>query len=625
MGLRKSTGCFILSEGAELWDHVVIAVEEVGDGFEVGVLGEADGIGPHDEGVAVIAVGFGERAIDGDGVATSFDGVFSFFDFDRDVAVDDEEVLVHAKGGTDCVDEVGIVDLLEIGIFDFAMSFGVFDKVALEGGHAGFSEERRVGVGPEPVIIVEVPGDGVGALAIGVADDLLEFVEKGSAAEGLPANAGFAEGAVGVGGDAGVEDEGVVSGECHAALSHDEEHVLPETLAGDEGLAEAVEAGVFFVRESVGIGGVDGGEMGVFEGVGFSIDGDGAVLVIDEVEETAVFHVPLGVAGDDLAGELELEDGNGFVHFGDEVFIGKVSFAFGVEAGCGVVGVDGFGKLGEGGEEDAVAFLELPEAEVAEGNAKDGGDEDFGSEGRAHPGNVVVAPGKADLGLVFEVVDDAVSALAAIEKITGDDDFGNDEVTDETGGFVEGGDVLIVVGKGLDHGVDVGGIAVEGGFVEEGDVECFEFLFHEAEDLVLGDGAGESSDEAELLPEEFFDKGEALLAVLEFVLVAAEFLDGIVEEGEEGVFFRKGEFVAEDFVDEGTEAAGRVVDDVAELPVIAVDIADDVDAAGGKGELCLKEGDLGHDGGGGGELAGEKAEGGAADLVHGVGNLNAER
>jgi len=332
--------------------------------------------------------------------------------------------------------------------------------------------------------------------------------------------------------------------------------------------------------------------VGVFEGVGFSIDRDGAVLVIDEVKEAAVVHLPFGVAGDDLAGELKLEDGDGLVHAGDEIFVGKVGFAFGGEAGGGVVGVDCFGELGEGGEEDAVAFLELPEAEVAEGDAEDAGDEDFGPEGGAHPGDVVVAPGEADFGLVFEVVDDAVAALAAIEEVSGDDDFGDDEVADEAGGFVEGGDVLVVVGEGLDHGVDVGGISVEGGFVEEGDVEGFEFLLHEAENFVFGDGAGEGADEAELLAEELLDESEALLAVLEFGLGAAEFFDGVVEEGEEGVFFVLGEFVAEDFVDEVAEATGGVVDDVAEFTVIAVDIADDVDAAGRESELGLEEGVL---------------------------------
>jgi len=217
----------------------------VGDGLEVGVFGEADGVGAHDESVAVVAVGFGKGSVDGDGIAAVFDGVFSFFDFDRDVAVDDEDILVHAEGATDLVDEVLVVDFFEVGIFDLAMAFGVGDEVALEGGHAGFSKEGGVGMGPEPVVVVEVPGDGVGALAVGVADDLFEFVEELSAGEGFLADGGFAEGAIGVGGDAGVKDEGVIPGEGHGALADDEEHVLPKAFAGDEGLAEAIEAGVF--------------------------------------------------------------------------------------------------------------------------------------------------------------------------------------------------------------------------------------------------------------------------------------------------------------------------------------------------------------------------------------------
>ena len=179
MGLGDGTRRVVLAEVAEAGDEVVVTVEEVVDGFEVGVLGEADGVGAHDEGVALVAVGFGEGAIDSDGVAALFDGVFSFLEFDGDVAVDDEEVLVHAEGAADLVNESRVVDFLEVRVFDFAVGFFVGDEVALEGGHLGFAEEGGVGVDPEPVVVVEVPGDGVGALAVGVADDLFELVEEG--------------------------------------------------------------------------------------------------------------------------------------------------------------------------------------------------------------------------------------------------------------------------------------------------------------------------------------------------------------------------------------------------------------------------------------------------------------
>jgi hypothetical protein len=36
------------TQGPEFWDHVVILVEKLGDGSEVGIFGQADGIGAHD-------------------------------------------------------------------------------------------------------------------------------------------------------------------------------------------------------------------------------------------------------------------------------------------------------------------------------------------------------------------------------------------------------------------------------------------------------------------------------------------------------------------------------------------------------------------------------------------------
>ena len=295
-----------------------------------------------------------------------FDRIFAFLNFDGDVSVDDKDVFVHAKSAADSTDECGIVDFLEIGIFDFAVGFGIFQKVTFEGGHAGFAEERRVGVGPEPVVVVELTGDGVCALAVGFANHLFHLAKEVAAGEFLVANVGFAKAAVLVGRDAGVENEGVIAGEGHAALADDEAHVLPEAIAGNKGFAEAVEAGLFFVGEAVWINRIDGGEVGIVEGVDLPLQGDGAVGMVDEVKEASIFHLPFRVAGDDRARELEFENSGGLVHACEEVFVEEVGFTFGVEAGCGVVAVNGVGELGERGQKDAVAFFELPEAEVAE-------------------------------------------------------------------------------------------------------------------------------------------------------------------------------------------------------------------------------------------------------------------
>jgi len=146
---------------------------------------------------------------------------------------------------------------------------------------------------------------------------------------------------------------------------------------------------------------------------------------------------------------------------------------------------------------------------------------------------------------------------------------------------VNGGDVLVVVSEGLDHGIDISVIAGEGDLIEKSDVEGFKFLLHEAEDIIFGDRGGDGADEAELKAEQLLGFAESPFGVLELVAVAAEFFDGVVKEGEEGLLFLRGEFVAHDFIDKVTESARGVVNDVAELAVIAMDITDDVDAAFG--------------------------------------------
>ena len=616
MSLGKSTGFVVLSKNAQLGDHIVVVIEEVGDGLEVGVLGEANGIGPHDEGVSVVAIGFGKGPIDGDGVPAFLDRVFAFLDFDGDMAVDDEDVVIHAEGAAHGFTEVGVVNLLEVDVLFLAVGGGVLDKVALEGGHVAFAKERGVTVGPHPVKIVDVIGGHVRAVAVGAAHDLLELVEEFAAAEASVGKLDLAEGAVVVGGDAGVEDEGFIALERHAALTDDEEHVFPEPLAGDEGLAEAIDAEGFLGSEGVGIGRIDGGKVGVGEGVGGAVDLDGSVFVVDAMEHAAVVHLPLGVTFDDGAHELELKDGDGLVHAGDKMVIGESGNALGIEVGGGVVGVDGVGQHREGRKKDAVAFLELPEAEVAQGDAQDGGDEEIGAEGGAHPDDVVVTPGEADLGLVAEVVNDAVATFSAVEEIAGDDDFGDDDIANEAGGFVKGDDVLIVVGEGLDHGIDIARVAFEGDFIEEGDVEDLEFVFNELEEVVFGNGFGERADEAELQSHELLHLAEPPFAILEARLIAAHFFDRVVEEGEEGSLFFFAQFVAEDFVDEIAEAARGIVDDVAELAIVAVDVADDVDASFWQGEFGLKEGNFRHHRGGGRELSREQTQGGTAAQIH---------
>src|SRR5205807_6225316 len=88
----------------------------VADGLEVVVLGERDTFGREYERVAAVAVGFRESAVNGDGVATVLDRLLALFDFDGDVAVDDERVLFNAELAREARAEVRVLYELEIRV-----------------------------------------------------------------------------------------------------------------------------------------------------------------------------------------------------------------------------------------------------------------------------------------------------------------------------------------------------------------------------------------------------------------------------------------------------------------------------------------------------------------------------
>ena len=91
---------------------------------------------------------------------------------------------------------------------------------------------------------------------------------------------------------------------------------------------------------------------------------------------------------------------------------GRRPLALGHEAGRGVVGVDGAGQVLQRRERDAVPLVELAEPAVAERDAEDVADQGLVAEAGAEPGGVVVAPDERDVGLLAEVVDDAVAPRA---------------------------------------------------------------------------------------------------------------------------------------------------------------------------------------------------------------------
>lgn len=253
---------------------------------------EDQGVGAVNEGVSgdarFVLVGFGKSAINDEQPSSRFDRAFAFVDFDGDVAVDNVGAGgVETERFEDTAGGFGLVAEGVVGVFRFFVGGGVFDEIAFKRGHFPFAEQWGIRAAPQ------IPEHVQAALFFGVvlagevafADDFFDVVHKFHWANLLFTDNVGAEGAVGVHGDtAMIEQVGVVD-QVHAAFGKQETGVFLQAFAVGEGAFQAVHHVLFAGGEGIRIGGVNGGKMGVPQGVGLAADGDRARGVIHFVEQ----------------------------------------------------------------------------------------------------------------------------------------------------------------------------------------------------------------------------------------------------------------------------------------------------------------------------------------------------
>ena len=424
------------------------------------MLGQIHLVGVGHQGVARDAgdglVGLGHAAVDDDQLARHLDGALALADFHGDVAVDDDglgvgdaELLQHAVTG------LRVVGQGEIGVGVLLVQLLVLDKVALEGGHLVFAEQRRLAAAPE--IPHEVRPALAPLLVLGVAalaHQLLAAVKETAAAAAHAVDVHFGKAAVGFHRDAAVEHQAAVVVAVHGAFFVEKVYMALELVAVEEGDLQTLQHLLLSGREGVGVGRVDGREIRVPQGVLRSADGHDAAREIHLVQQHAVVHAVLGVELRGLALDLELDDGHGLVHLGDDLVVVGVGLVAGAglghEAGAGVVCVGLEGKEGQGPHVDAVAALHEVVVFIAQADAHGVGDAAQLARGRAHPEDVVVAPLDVDVALLFQLVHHEMGAVAAVKDVAHDVESVDDGVVHQ----MAHGDDEAVGGVGVDDGLD---------------------------------------------------------------------------------------------------------------------------------------------------------------------------
>ena len=175
-------------------------------------------------------------------------------------------------------------------------------------------------------------------------------------------------------------------------------------------------------RERIGIGRVNRREMAAAQRIRLALDVHRAGLEVDAVQQAPSLHVVLGMAREQLALELELQNRRRLVHARQLhlVLVHVLAVVLRAELGARIVGIAAHGQRSERAQRDAVANLERLQIAVLDGGHDHLRDAGLRERCRAHPGDVVVAPLHIDLMIGFQRVHDEVGARAAVEDIADD-------------------------------------------------------------------------------------------------------------------------------------------------------------------------------------------------------------
>jgi len=111
--------------------------------------------------------------------------------------------------------------------------------------------------------------------------------------------------------------------------------------------------------------------------------------------------------------------------------LGAQAIGFGEKVNGRVVGVDGGRQVLEGGHGNAVSLIELADSPIAQTHTQHVADQGLVPQRRPQPRGVVIAPDEGDIGLLAQVVDDAVAARSAVPAVAADNQLVNRQVPNQ--------------------------------------------------------------------------------------------------------------------------------------------------------------------------------------------------
>ena len=262
-------------------------------------------------------VRFRETAVDHDDLAIALHRVFAVFHLHGHMAANDMRGFgVKAKIAEDIGEHDFVIEKRIKGVLHFLARSLIGNKIELEGRHLALCKQGR------PLAQPQIPQHIGAALAhFGVlveerdAHPALHFVIKRAAFKLLAENIDFFQAAVGIQGNARMEQQVAVIDLIKTARLQEETHMALQLFAPRERGNQTVHDILLAGRELIGIARVDGREHLVGQFVFDAIAYHGTALVIDLIEQLATLKAKCRVLIDKRALDFELNDGHRLLDF----------------------------------------------------------------------------------------------------------------------------------------------------------------------------------------------------------------------------------------------------------------------------------------------------------------------
>jgi len=256
---------------------------------------------------------------------------------------------------------------------------------------------------------------------ITLSGQAVHAIQKIFARKGLSVHVERPERSVLVHGDAAVIQQIAVVDQVNAAFGIKESDMFLQLFAVGEGKTQLGHNNFLGVRQFVRASRVDGRKMTVQQRINPAVQRHGSRRIVDFLKQQAVFHLVMGPPFDQLALQLELDDGDGFLHLRHQAdFLPgerTVLRHFRNEHFTGVLAVSFDGERRQRHQADAVAVFQRFHVAVAQAGPDDVGDAGFAAGGRPHPQNVVIAPLDIDLPVFHQRVQNLVRPRPPVVNI----------------------------------------------------------------------------------------------------------------------------------------------------------------------------------------------------------------